>query len=259
MSTNKKFLSGIAVLCLLTTITCTNEPLEPGQNSDISTLTDIDGNVYATVKIGTQVWMAENLRVTKYNDGSAITQIAGDTTWDSCLYTNTPAFCYYNNTTNADSINKYGSIYNWYVVSPSNPKKVAPAGWHVPTDSEWTIMEKYLVLQGFNWDETTDTAQNNKIAKSLSAKTSWETDETQGAIGCNLTLNNRSGFSALPGGCRGIDGSFNGIGTDGHWWSATAVDDSTAFNYFLSFVDEDLGNFINHKRWGYSVRLVKDN
>jgi uncharacterized protein (TIGR02145 family) len=105
------------------------------------TVTDTDGNVYQTVRIGNQVWMAENLRVTKYNDGSAITL---DTSGNNMDNATTPKYCYYNNTTNADSIKKYGALYNWYVVSPANPKKIAPAGWHVPTDSEWTVLEKYL-------------------------------------------------------------------------------------------------------------------
>ena len=96
------------------------------------TLTDTDGNVYQTVRIGGQVWMAENLRVTRYNDGSAIPLDTSTTTWASDNTAATPMFCYYSNTTNADSIKKYGAIYNWYVVSSSNPKTIAPAGWHVP-------------------------------------------------------------------------------------------------------------------------------
>jgi uncharacterized protein (TIGR02145 family) len=82
--------------------------------------------------------MAENLRVTKYNDGTAITKITDSAVWYNISYNNltTPAYCFYNNTTNADSIKKFGALYNWYVV---DTKKLAPAGWHVPTDSEWEV------------------------------------------------------------------------------------------------------------------------
>ena len=91
------------------------------------TVTDADGNVYQTVRIGNQVWMAENLRVTKYNDGSAIPLDTSIATWNNAT---TPKYCFYNNTTDSGSIKKYGALYNWYVVSPANLKKIAPAGWH---------------------------------------------------------------------------------------------------------------------------------
>jgi uncharacterized protein (TIGR02145 family) len=133
-----------------------------------NTIEDIDGNVYRIVKIGNQLWTVENLRVTKYNDGSAIQLVAGNSAWAAL---STPGYCYYNNTTNADSIKKFGALYNWYVVNPSvnpsNPKKVAPVGWHVPTDEEWTILENYMIVNGYNWDGTTT---GNKIAKSLATK-----------------------------------------------------------------------------------------
>ena len=113
------------------------------------TLTDTDGNVYKTVKIGNQEWMAENLRVTRYNDGSPILLDTSSVSWDgfdtvTMSYVTTPKYCFFNNTTNADSIKKYGALYNWYVVSPTNPKKIAPVGWHVPSVSDWTVLTKFL-------------------------------------------------------------------------------------------------------------------
>ena len=169
------------------------------------TVKDADGNVYQTVKIGNQVWMAENLRVTKYNDGWAIPLDTSKATWANAK---TPKYCFFNNSADSGSIKKYGVLYNWYILSPSNPEKIAPTGWHVPSDSEWTILEKYLVFNGYNWDETKDTAKDNKIAKSLAAKTDWHTNLTAGTIGSDLTMNNSSGFSALPGGGRDYDGLF---------------------------------------------------
>ena len=221
-------------------------------------VTDIDGNVYQSVRIGDQVWTTENLRVTKYNDGSAIPLVTDSATW-SHMWDNsltTPAYCFYNNTTNTDSIKKFGALYNWYVV---NTKKLAPKAWHVPSDSEWTIMEKYLVLNGNNWDGTTDTSQYNKIAKSLAAKTDWNTtDSLTGVIGCNLSKNNSSGFSALPGGSRYIDGNFNNQGIFGSWWGATEVTASSAWKCTLSFNDDFLFITDYFKNCGFSVRLLRD-
>jgi uncharacterized protein (TIGR02145 family) len=222
------------------------------------TVTDADGNVYQTVRIGNQVWMAENFRTTKYNDGSDIPLDTSTTTWADAT---TQKYCYYNNTTDSGSIKKYGALYNWFVVSPANPKKVAPTGWHVPSDSEWTILEKYLILNGYNWDGTTDTSQYNRIAKSLSAKTDWNRISSTGAsIGYNLSKNNRSGFSALPGGFRDYNGFFNQF-YFGYWWSATEIDGANAWYRYLYYDCERLlywSNGFNYQSFGLSVRLLRD-
>jgi uncharacterized protein (TIGR02145 family) len=219
------------------------------------TVRDIDGNLYQAVRIGNQVWMAENLRVTRYNDRSVIPKITSHATWDSCYYTFTPAYCYYNNTTNADSIKKFGALYNWYAV---NTGKLAPAGWHVPTDSEWTVMEKYLVLNGYNWDGTKDASQGNNIAKALAAKTDWCTDTTTGTIGNDLTMNNSSGFSALPGGYRYYNGYFLYQSNNGNWWSATEFTPSYAYYRFLFFANYLLSRSYDLQGCGFAVRLVRD-
>ena len=211
----------------------------------------LDGNVYQTVKIGNQVWTVENLRVTKYNDGSIIPFDTSTATWNNAT---TPKYCFYNNTTNTDSIKKYGVLYNWYVVNPANPKKIAPTGWHVPTDAEWDTLQNYLIAKGYNWDGTTT---GNKIAKSLAAKTDWQTHATTGKIGCDLTKNNRSGFSALPGGIR-YNGTFTFQGGHGDWWSATAADASGAWNRYLHSELDYLGRSSFSKGSGFSVRLVRD-
>jgi uncharacterized protein (TIGR02145 family) len=230
-------------------VTVTNNAIVNG------TVTDRDGNVYTTVKIGTQEWTVENLRTTKYNDGTVITNITSIATWVACSSSHAPAFCYYNNTTNADTIKKWGALYNWYAV---DTKKLAPAGWHVPTDSEWTIMENYLVLNGYNWDGTRDTARYNEIAKSLAAKTEWYKSSTTGTIGCDLTLNNRSGFSALPGGFLYFNGYFDFGGNLGFWWSATESGESGAYYRLLYCGSDYLGRTSYYKSCGISVRLVKN-
>jgi uncharacterized protein (TIGR02145 family) len=219
-------------------------------------VTDADGNVYQAVKIGNQVWMAENLRVTKYNDESTIPFDTSSATW---YYATTPKFCYYNNTTNADSNKKFGALYNWYTVSPANPKKIAPTGWHVPSDSEWTVLEKYLVLNGYNWDGTIDTSTYNTIAKSLAAKMDWWTFSDTGTIGADLTKNNRSGFSALPGGCRSTSGGFDTQGFDGYWWSATKYGALYGWSRDLSYDLVRLYRSNYDESCGFSIRLLRDN
>jgi uncharacterized protein (TIGR02145 family) len=217
------------------------------------TLTDADGNVYQTVRIGTQVWMAENLRVTKYNDGTAIFLDTSTTTWADST---TAAYCFYNNTTNADSIKKYGALYNWYAV---NTGKLAPSGWHVPYDEEWTVLEKYLGLNGYNWDGTTDTTYPNKIAKSLAAKTDWCTDTARGTIGLDLTENNCSGFSAIPGGSRVVNGTFYHQSIGGDWWSASVDYDSYAWYRSLHCNSDYIYSHYANMICGFSVRLLRDN
>jgi len=186
--------------------------------------------------------------------------------WDSCFFTHIPAYCYYNNTTNTDTIKKFGALYNWYAV---DTKKLAPDGWHVPTDSEWTVMEKFLILQGFGWRQTpTDTSTDyHRIAKSLAAKTDWKTfirsfqfdGQSIGAIGLDgLAINNSSGFSALPSGVR--YGGFYGIGLTTYYWCSTAEDTkSGAHSRYLIYLFNNLIRQSNRSNFGYSVRLVRDN
>ena len=216
---------------------------------------DIDGNVYQSVRIGNQVWMTENLRVTKYNDGSAIPLDTSTATWANAT---TPMFCYYSNTTNADSIKKYRGLYNWYVVRPTNPKKIAPTGWHIPTDSEWEVMQSYLIMHGYNYDGTTDTS-NNEIAMALAAKTDWASYTGAGCPGNNLTKNNSSGFSALSGGYRNSNGMFDYQRGGGVWWTATETDAAGAWGRGLGFSCDYLDRYDYDKCFGFSVRLVKDN
>ena len=235
------------VCCALLAVTGGYEPVSA--DNDTGTVTDIDGNVYKTVKIGNQVWTVENLRTTKYNDGTPIPLVTDGAAWAALT---TPGYCYYNNTTNADSIKKYGALYNWYVV---NTKKLAPKGWHVPTVAEWDTLQNYLIANGYNWDGTTT---GNKIAKSMAAQTDWKTDTNPGATGNDLFKNNKSGFSALPGGWRFFIGFFNLFGRFGVWWSATELDASTACDRRLGFDDGTLGRGVLSKSCGFSVRLLRD-
>lgn len=193
-------------------------------------LTDADGNTYNTVTIGTQVWMAENLKTTKYNDGSNIPNITDGSTW---INLTTSAYCWYNN----DASNKanYGALYNWYSVVDG--RKICPSGWHVPTDNEWTTLETYL-------------GGISVSGGKLKATALWSSPNT-GAT-------NESGFTAFPGGYRGSSGTFVGIGNSGIWWSTTTYLTSSAWIRLLSYNSSNGTRSNNLKERGFSVRCVKD-
>jgi len=214
------------------------------------TATDIDGNVYHTIKIGTQTWMLENLKTTKYRNGEAIgttTPANKDIRSESAPKHQWPYNGDESNTT------KYGRLYTWYAVNDS--RNIAPAGWHVPTDAEWTILENYLIANGNNYDGTTT---GNKIAKSLAATTDWNSYSDAGSIGNDLTKNNSSGFTALPGGCRDGGGTFGDVGNYGGWWSSAEYGTNYAWCRHLNC--NSLGLFGGNmpKNRGFSVRCVRD-
>jgi uncharacterized protein (TIGR02145 family) len=197
------------------------------------TITDIEGNAYKTIQIGTQVWMAENLKTTKLNDGTPIPQVTDATTWDNL---SSPACCWYNDeatTYNAD----FGALYNWYVV---NTSKLCPTGWHLPTDAEWTALSTYLGGQGY---------AGGKL-KEIST-THW--------LSPNTGSTNESGFTALPGGTRSISGSSDNIDIAGYWWSSTEFDSANAWYRHMNYSTSNVFRNSFHKKTGFSVRCVKDN
>lgn len=213
---------------------------------------DIDGNVYKTIKLGTQEWMAENLKVTKYNDGVGFENKVNNGVWSNANY---GAWCNYNNDKDNNAI--YGLLYNWYAV---NTGKLCPMGWHVPTDAEWTTLENYLISNGYNYDGTTS---GNEIAKSLAAKTNWGASAYNApGLPCDeIYDNNKSGFSGLPGGERQQDdGSFDGIINIGCWWSSTEHSTSSSYSWYRSLIRDDtcLLRSPGNKGDGFSVRCVCD-
>ena len=190
-----------------------------------NTVTDIDGNIYQIVRIGNQVWMAENLRTSRLNDGQIISYITDDTAWGDL---NTPGYCFYNN----DSVNVagHGAIYNWYAVDTG---KLAPAGWHVPTAEEF---------------ETLAAAVNNN-SNALKAVGQG----TGSGAGTNT-----SGFSALLSGCR-VGGLFffnRGINT--YFWSSSGFGADMAYTMNLFYDDSNINHMVKYKNEGFSVRCIKD-
>lgn len=205
-------------------------------NCKAQTVTDIDNNTYNIISIGSQVWFKENLKTTKFNEGTAIPIVPDNSTWAALT---TPGSCTYNNTTNIDSINTFGRLYNWFTISTD---KLCPTGWHVSSDSEWTILSNYL---GGGLDVA------NKLKESGTSH--WNSPNT-GAT-------NESGFTALPGGARNEKGVFGQIGYKGSWWTSTQNSEYSE-NAWYRFIISDNGmlssaSFVNQR--GYSVRCVKDN
>ena len=197
----------------------------------VSTVTDIDGNVYNTVTIGTQCWMAENLKTSKYKDGVAIPTGLSNTDWQNAT---TGAYVIYND--DAANNTTYGKLYNWYAV---NTGKLAPAGWHVPTDAEWTTLTTFLGGESVAGD------------KMKSTSSLW-TPYT------GIVNTNSSGFSGLPGGYRNYDGTYYTIGDAGTWWSSTEYDTTSAWGRYLSYIGSSAYRYGPSKAGGFSVRCVKD-
>jgi uncharacterized protein (TIGR02145 family) len=222
-----------------------------------NTITDADGNTYRTVKIGNQVWIAENYRATKFNDGSPIPPVPDSIAWHSL---STPGYCYYGNTNDIDTIKRFGALYNWYCVGSD---KFAPPGWHVATDDDWDSLREYLIKQGYNWDGV---KRDNRIAKSLAARSGWKPYGSKGMPGNNTKDNNRSGFSAFAAGCRedrrDSAALYSVFAQGGHraaWWSGTKVNESVATAYGLGFCVDYLIKYQRLLRTcGYPVRLLKN-
>jgi uncharacterized protein (TIGR02145 family) len=210
-------------------------------NPDITygSMTDQDGNVYKTITFSSkstsglsQTWMAENLRTTKYNDGTDIPNVTDDVSWASLT---TGAYCSYNNTTSPDSIATFGLLYNFYTI---DAQKIAPSGWHIPTDLEWRRLIQFsggTVFGGGGMKEA--------------GTMHWEEPNYWG--------HNTSGFTALPSGFRHYQGLFRLQGTTAEWWSAESLL-NTANSYHVGTDGASAPINTTDKRFGYSIRLVKD-
>jgi len=201
------------------------------------TVQDIDGNTYKTIQIGTQTWMAENLKTTKYRNGTPIENIADNMQWQN---NKSGAYCSYNNNTNNDC--PYGKLYNWYAISNSN--QLCPTGWHVPTDAELTTLTTFLGGDGAN--------PGNKLKNTGSQF--WYTEPWESSN----SADNSSGFSGLPGGNRWVGGSFGDLGDKGCLWTSTEFNTYSAWKRYLYDDIGDFGRGYSHKENGFSVRCIKD-
>jgi uncharacterized protein (TIGR02145 family) len=187
---------------------------------------------YNSVKIGNQVWMTENLNVDRFRNGDLIPEAKTKEEWNKAAEERRPAWCYYEN----DQANgaKYGKLYNWYAVKDS--RGLAPAGYHIPTDDEWTTLSDLLGVE---------TIAGNK----MKSTTGWIK---------NGNGTNSSGFSGLPGGRRSFIGYFDGVGYSGYWWSATEHNTDIAYFRYLGGGSGNLPSLVIEKEKGLSVRCLRD-
>lgn len=195
-----------------------------------ATVTDADGNTYNTVKIGEQVWTKENLRTTKFNNGTAISHVTDQAEWGGL---NAAAYCWYNNNQSAYGAT-YGAFYNWYAVKNGNP---CPTGWHVPTDNDWTTL--------------VNTLGGDSLAGGKMKETSlWLTPNT-GAT-------NETGFSAVPGGYRFTDGEFYSNTEYCYFWSASEFNSTDGLYRLLYYNTKKINKGNLSKKYGFSVRCIMD-
>lgn len=216
------------------------------------TIPDTDGNIYNTVTIGVQTWMKENLKTTRFNDGTSIPLVSDDSIWAGL---DTPAYCW--NENNETAYKKtYGALYNWHAV---NTGKLCPEGWHVSADTDWTTMGEYLIANGYNYNGRTTA---NEYGKVLASDTGWSSSSIDCAIGSDKfpDKRNSTGFSGLPGGIRSNDTTiYNRPGFFGFWWTSTERDTSFAWYRYFAFDHCGVVRSWRHKENGLSVRCVSDN
>jgi len=210
-------------------------------------LTDIDGNIYKTIKIGTQLWMAENLKAITLNDNTPIPNLTDTTEWKEAK---TQGYCWYNNDQNFK--NPYGALYNWYTV---NTGKLCPSGWHVSTDNDWKALEEFFGMSKQDTERTGERSSGS-LGLKLKSDNGWLYTVYDG------NGNNESGFNALPGSYRGFSGYFavysNYWGFSGLWWTSTSFEAYYAVNRELSYMHQNIERNNIARENGMSVRCVKD-
>jgi len=192
------------------------------------TVSDIDNNVYNTIVIGTQTWMAENLKTTRFNDGTPVSYDPVDVLWADSAY---KSYCWYNN----DSV-VYGAIYNWLAAGTG---KLCPTGWHVPTDDEWTTLTTFIGGES--------TAGGILME---AGNVHWQTP--------NTSLTNGSGFTALPGGYRNYGAVYSNIKRSAYWWSSTESATTNAWCRYIYYNFANITRTNTNKYSGLSVRCLKD-
>jgi len=216
---------------LFTTLMFNCNPFGP--NNKAVTMTDADGNVYSTVRIGTQIWTVENLKTTKYTDGTSIPQVRADIAWRDLR---APGFCWYYNDSVANK-KAHGALYNWYAIETG---KLIPDGWHVPTDSEWNVLSTYLGGDSVAGQKLKDTSYSHWF---------YQSDK----------IPSQTGFAAFTDGYRSTYGDFADIAFDSHWWSSSKVDTTIVYIRDLSLFSTKFPRGIAYKYNGFSIRLIKDN
>jgi uncharacterized protein (TIGR02145 family) len=215
----------------------------------VSNVSDIDGNVYNTVQIGSQCWMKENLKTTTYKNGTPIPNVTDAGAWQNLA---TGAYVWYDNDISWKG--SYGALYNWHAVADASG--LCPAGWHVPTNNEWTTLTDHIGGIGApNGNKLKSCRQVNSPLGGDCNTTEhprWEEDTSIGNFGTD-----DYGFSGLPGGYR-LSGPFYDIGNYGYWWSSIETSTFGAWSRILNYSFGDINEYDGNKRWGFSVRCIRD-
>lgn len=222
--------------------------------SQDNTVSDIEGNVYKTVTLGSQKWMTENLKTTKYNDGSSIPLVADNTEWQNLENSNPDkeGFCFYEN-----NIANYGGYYSYQVVKTN---KLCPTGWHVPLNKDWQDFKTFLSDNNYSW--STESYNKKQTAKSLASTSGWKsTDEysfRDGYVGTDQASNNKTGFTAVPAGHRKGDGSFSLIGEEARFACFLNYNDITNIYAALNYNSSELrATFQGSSGTGINVRCIE--
>lgn len=273
----KNPLSRLLLVIFITTSAIVNAQgwARPATTWDVTTGIPIETtpkpmNQFAEVTIGHQVWMTKNLDVDKFRNGDPIPQAKTDEEWTTAKYRKEPAWCYYNN----DPANgaKYGKLYNWYAVN--DPRGLAPVGYHVPSNAEWSKLENYLGNNAHikmksmgGWKSYTSggsktcpncTDWNAEYRKKVPCHTCKDTRSLPApTVTHSGNGTNSSGFSGLPGGYRPVYGGFFEDGTGGKWWSSDS-ETSRAYYHWLDNIFSGFGENLSDKADGRSVRCLRD-
>jgi len=202
-----------------------------GCSGGITSVTDIDGNIYPIIEIGNQCWTKENLKTTKYADGSVIPNVTDSLLWQGLT---DGAWANYENSAVNDAV--YGKLYNWYTVA--DPRNVCPTGWHVPSDAEWTTLTNFL-------------GGESLAGGKMKTTTGWQAP--------NTVATNESGFSGLPGGNRSPNTSpFVSVGYSGNWWSSSDDDMGFVWYRYLYYSSGNVSRSSSNRQSGFSVRCLRD-
>jgi uncharacterized protein (TIGR02145 family) len=239
MKTRIKFvitLFSVFISFLLLAVSCKKDEV-PG------TVTDIDGNVYKTVTIGGDVWMAENLKTTKFRDGSAIALVSDNNQWAGLT---SAAYCWYDNSNTNKTT--FGGLYNGYAVKDS--RGLCPVGWHVATDDEWVDMELGQgLVQGQAYSDG-DRGVTENVGGHLKSTLHWDSP--------NSGADNKSGFSAVGSGYRRQTGDFEWIGQWAGFYTSTGPDADHLYRRYLGYDFKGISRSSYILNYGYSIRCVKD-
>ena len=233
MKTNGFVLISTLIFSIVLIGSCIKDEEDNNQTPvPITTITDIDGNVYHVITIGSQTWMVENLEVTRFRNGDSIPNITDETQWSNMT---SAAWCNYENDQAKGVL--YGRLYNWYAVADS--RNICPAGWHIPTQAEWTTLINYLGGESVAGGKLKETGTVHWLSP-------------------NTGATNETGFTGLPCGTRNSSGSFSNEKNHGYWWTTNENDSTSALEWNVNYNHTDIYNYYDTKSTGFSIRCIKD-